>query len=103
MKISTKIVLSTVFIGILGFGSFTRATYGNQLPSQLLATQQYKSGIKLAEADSPNDRDSSHEDGDTEASDVRRVPITKIHRITHTKHQNIHHQKSHHARRHHTK
>jgi uncharacterized protein YciW len=77
MRISTKILLATVF----GFGTFQTATYAAQLPSHTVTTLHAQSSTQLAEADSPNDSDSgAKEDGDREASDVRKAQMTRTHR-----------------------
>lgn len=106
MKTSTKILLVTVFVSAFGFGGFIRTTYAAQLPSHLVATSDAQSGIQVAEADSPNDRDSgAKEDADREASDVTTTPSARVHRSLQTKQQTEYHKKSHYTRntrRHHT-
>ncbi|GEM_PF-6729668 len=100
MKVSTKILLATVFVSAFGFGSFPRTTYAAQLPSHLMATLHDQSGIQVAEADSPNDRDSgAKEDGDREASDATKALMTRTHRSSQSKQQVKHHKKYHRARR----
>ncbi|MEH2435570.1 MAG: hypothetical protein V7K25_15210 [Nostoc sp.] len=103
MKNYHKTILSTVVVSILAFGGYMQTTYAHELPSHLLATSQSASGVKIAEMDSPHDRDSSHEDGDREASDGRRVSVTRAHRRNHAKYPLTHQRKYHHARRQHTK
>ncbi|MDF5724325.1 MAG: hypothetical protein PUP91_28450 [Rhizonema sp. PD37] len=103
MKTSAKILLVTVFVSTFGFGGFIRTTYAAQLPSYLVATPHDQSGIQVAEADKPNDRDSGvKEDGDTEASDVTTTPRARVHRSSQTKQQTEYHKKYHHTKRHHT-
>lgn len=103
MKNYPKTILSTVVVSILAFGGYIQTTYADQLPSHLLATSKSASGVQIAEVDSPHDRDSSHEDGDREASDVKRVSVTRTHRRNEAKYPLTHQRKYHHARRQHTK
>ncbi|MEH2238517.1 hypothetical protein [Nostoc sp.] len=103
MKNFTKTILSTVVVSILEFSSYTQATYANQFPYRLLTASQSSSGVQVAEVDSPHDRDSSHEDGDREASDVRKVAVAKPHRRSHARYQKTHYKKPVHAKRHHTR
>ncbi|MEH2450475.1 hypothetical protein [Nostoc sp.] len=77
MKNFTKTILLTVVVSILEFSSYTQVTYANQFPYRPLTASQSSSGVQVAEVDSPHDRDSTHEDGDREASDVRRVAVAK--------------------------
>ncbi|WP_335165659.1 hypothetical protein [Nostoc sp.] len=102
MKNYPKTILSTVVVSILAFGGYIQTTYADQLPSHLLATSQSASGVQIAEVDSPHDRDSGHEDGDREASDGRRVSVTRTHRRNQAKYHLVHDKKYHHARRHHS-
>ncbi|MEH2423219.1 MAG: hypothetical protein V7K48_20590 [Nostoc sp.] len=103
MKNYPKTILSTIVVSILVFGGYIQTTYAYQLPSHLLAIPKSANGVQIAEVDSPHDRDSSHEDGDREASDLRRVSVTRTHRINQTKYPLKHHRKYHYARRQHTK
>lgn len=103
MKNFTKTILLTVVVSILEFSSYTQVTYANQFPYRPLTASQSSSGVQVAEVDSPHDRDSTHEDGDREASDVRRVAVAKTHRKSHAMYQKNHYQKPTHARRHHTR
>jgi hypothetical protein len=104
MKNSPKTILSSVVVSILAFNGYIQTTYAHELPSHLLARTQSQStnSVQIAEIDSPHDRDSSHEDGDREASDVKTVPLTRAHRKHQVNYRNIHH-KRHHVRRQHTK
>lgn len=102
MKNYPKTILSTVVVSILAFGGYMQTTYAHQLPSHLLARSQSASGVQIAEVDSLHDRDSSHEDGDREASDLRRVSVTRTHRRNQTKYYLTHNKKYHHARRQHS-
>lgn len=99
MKISMKMLLSTVFVSAFSVGGVQTTIHAAQLPSHLVATPHEQRGIQVAEVDSPNDRDSgAKEDGDREANDVKTAPMTRTYSSNQGKQQVKHHRKYHHTR-----
>lgn len=96
MKLSPRLFLAAVLASTCGISGLTQAAHATQSPTRLLSAFVNQS-TQIAEADSPNDRDSgAKEDGDRESSDA---PQVHKNRISYTKQHRKHYGKYHHTRK----